>query len=499
MEIQQTNESVLASNGSGGLDGMLLGNMAVAMNFTAETMDTSDGLQYGYRLKNDTYVGALGDILQYRSDVSFNIRFMKYYDTQDIEFLHPIYSDQLCVLSPKSLEIPQWLAIFLCFHPYVWVSFVTIGFVGGYCWYILRQWALRKVRRYRFRLLKGDNAPYSVLSIELWLVLLGASSTHLPRRMVERLLLAAFLIANVIISGTFQGTLTTAFSTKSYYKDINTLSALDKSGLPIGTSSRSLLDIFGNDALSPLYQSLKGKLRILDESARHRAAFRRDMCCIERHSDVHLIINTEFIGTNGLPMLHVIDECPRMYSLAYIVRKGWPFAPLFNAAIYRFIEAGLSKKWYADTEEALIMQKRIQQMMVQSEEPALRKLTMTDMQTSFYIMALGMLISLSASAGYRSVGKRDWCLMNKEKRNPSRINGLEGDNDNDGCGTQSGSVTTDGIYHRTDFSSDVADVLAISRYRIDPIKIRMCSSEERRLEALEELLNEETPYVAATC
>uniref|UniRef100_A0A182NSF8 Ionotropic glutamate receptor C-terminal domain-containing protein n=1 Tax=Anopheles dirus TaxID=7168 RepID=A0A182NSF8_9DIPT len=405
--VRYVQQSVRASNGSGGLDGMLLGNMAVAMNFTAETMDASDGQEYGYRLKNDTYVGSLGDLLQYRTDVSFNIRFMKYYDTQDIEFLHPIYSDQLCVLSPKSLEIPQWLAIFLCFHPYVWALFVIIGFVGGYCWYVLRRWALRKVGRYRQRLMKGDHASCSVLSIELWLVLLGASSTHLPHRMIERLLLSAFLIANVIISGTFQGTLTTAFSTKSYYKDLNTLAALDLSGLPIGTSSRSLLDIFGNHSLSPLYHSLKGKLQILNESARHRAAFQRDVCCIERHSDVHLIINTEYIRPSGLPMLHVIDECPRVYSLAYIVRKGWPFAPLFNAAIFRFVESGLSMKWYADTEDALIMQKRIRQMMEQREESALRKLTMTDMQTSFYIMALGMLASSVVFIVEAFVGRSD--------------------------------------------------------------------------------------------
>lgn len=202
--VPYVRQSALAANGSSGLDGMLLGNLAVALNFTAETMDASDGLEYGYQLANDTFVGSLGDLLEYRTDVSFNVRFMKYYDTNATEFLHPIYSDQLCVLSPKSLEIPQWLAIFLCFHPYVWATFVVIGFAGGYGWYGLRRWALRKVQRYGDQLRRGDRAKCSTLSIELWMVLLGASSTHLPVRAIERLLLLAFLIANVIISGTFQ-------------------------------------------------------------------------------------------------------------------------------------------------------------------------------------------------------------------------------------------------------------------------------------------------------
>ncbi|XP_058116737.1 uncharacterized protein LOC131288540 [Anopheles ziemanni] len=405
--VPYVRQSALAANGSSGLDGMLLGNLAVALNFTAETMDASDGLEYGYRLANDTFVGSLGDLLEYRTDISFNVRFMKYYDTNATEFLQPIYSDQLCVLSPKSLEIPQWLAIFLCFHPYVWATFVVIGFAGGYGWYGLRRWALRKVQRYGDHLRRGDRAKCTTLSIELWMVLLGASSTHLPVRAIERLLLLAFLVANVIISGTFQGTLTTAFSTKSYYKDINTLEMLDRSGFPIGTSSRSLLDIFGNDTSSALYRSLKGKLQILNDSARHQAAFQRNICCIERRSDVHLIINTEYIRADGQPMLHVIEECPRVYSLAYIVRKGWPFAPLFNDAILRFVESGLCMKWYGDTEDALTLRSRLRQMRERQAEQTLRKLTLIDMQTSFYIIVLGVAVSLVVFVFEVFVGKGD--------------------------------------------------------------------------------------------
>ncbi|XP_058055928.1 uncharacterized protein LOC131207334 [Anopheles bellator] len=396
---------IKASNGRAGLDGMLMGNLAMALNFSARTMDDTDGMEYGYRQPNGTLVGSLGDLVYHRSDVSFNIRFMKDYDTHEIEFLHPIYTDQLCILAPKSLEIPQWVAIFLCFHPLVWGTFVVVGFAGGYLWYGLRRWALRKVRRYRVREMRGDPVPYSTLAIELWLVLLGASSVHLPVRVIERVLLAAFLVANVIISGTFQGTLTTAFSTVTFYQDIDTLEALDRSGLPIGTSSRSLRDIFGNDSASPLYRSLTGKLQILNMSARNRAAFQRDICSIERRSDVSLIINTEYIRPNGQPMLHVVQECPRVYSLAYIVRRGWSLAPLFNDAIYRFVEAGLCRKWYDDTEYALTVHQRIQSAIERPDEDPLRKLTMVDMQTSFYIATFGVLVSVAIFAIELFLGK----------------------------------------------------------------------------------------------
>lgn len=51
-------------------------------------------------------------------------------------------------------------------------------------------------------------------------------------------MLTACLLANLIIIGTFQGTLTTSFSTVTYLKDINTLEQLDASGLPTIVGSK---------------------------------------------------------------------------------------------------------------------------------------------------------------------------------------------------------------------------------------------------------------------
>lgn len=74
--------------------------------------------------------------------------------------------------------------------------------------------------------------------IEMWNIMFAAPSFHLPLRNVERIMMTSCLLANLIITGTFQGTLTTSFSTVTYYKDINTLQELDATGLPINVGSR---------------------------------------------------------------------------------------------------------------------------------------------------------------------------------------------------------------------------------------------------------------------
>ena len=76
--------------------------------------------------------------------------------------------------------------------------------------------------------------------IEMWNIMLAAPSIHLPVQTVERVFMIFCLLANLNILGIFQGTLTTSFSTVTYYKDYNTLQELDDSGLPIYVGSRSV-------------------------------------------------------------------------------------------------------------------------------------------------------------------------------------------------------------------------------------------------------------------
>lgn len=90
----------------------------------------------------------------------------------------------------------------------------------------------------------------------------------------------------------YKGSLTTSYSTTTYYKDIDTLEELDKSGLPIGTTSASLKDIFGEGG-TPVLRSLISKFKLFTGKVKptiDRTAEDRDICCIEREADINVII-----------------------------------------------------------------------------------------------------------------------------------------------------------------------------------------------------------------
>lgn len=89
-----------------------------------------------------------------------------------------------------------------------------------------------------------------------------------------------------------QGSLTKAFSTPLYEKNIDTLSDLDKSNLPIVASASALRNLFGKTD-SQLIRSLQLKSHPpvnKNISTIEMAAFNRNICGVERYSDVNLII-----------------------------------------------------------------------------------------------------------------------------------------------------------------------------------------------------------------
>lgn len=161
--------------------------------------------------------------------------------------------------------------------------------------------------------------------------------------------------------------------------------------------SQSYLNLFGNgpEVYSKTLLSLSKKSFLDDDSEEklHRTAYRRDVCSIERFSDVDIIIKTKYLDDDGSPLLNVIKECPRHFFLTYITRKGWPFLPKFNQMIARFAEAGLVRFWYDATKEAFIRNRYIENAKIHYVDSR-KPFTLQDIQTSFYVLIFGHSIAM---------------------------------------------------------------------------------------------------------
>lgn len=57
--------------------------------------------------------------------------------------MSPVAFDKFCIIVPKAMKIPDWMAVFKGFNVYVWCVIVIGNSFYGYFWYLLKQWTLR--------------------------------------------------------------------------------------------------------------------------------------------------------------------------------------------------------------------------------------------------------------------------------------------------------------------------------------------------------------------
>lgn len=181
-----------------GLDSVVFLNLAKDLNLTTSIVMSSKD-RYGFKdEETHIFMGSSGDILYHQADINMNSRFIKFYDSYELDFVHPILTDQVCVVVPKSLEIPQWRALFGCFKPNVWIIFALINISCGFVWYGIKLFC--KYFIMPNRLLRG----FEQIQYNMFLIMTSGPVSYLGSNAAEQVFIAGCLAFNVVISGTFQ-------------------------------------------------------------------------------------------------------------------------------------------------------------------------------------------------------------------------------------------------------------------------------------------------------
>lgn len=202
----------MKTSGYGGIDGLLLANLAENMKFTILTIEPGWEETYGHKLGNGTFIGSLGDVLYGYADAAFNGRFLQLYGTKDIEYMLPVLGDKVCLVAPAAEKIPQWKEIFLCFDLSVWISLIIITLITSLVFIFVKLWQdihqMNIIRESMFysdykRYVVEEKSKFHLMFWTTWKVMIGVS-TQMPRLNVERLLIGSCLLANVIVMGSFE-------------------------------------------------------------------------------------------------------------------------------------------------------------------------------------------------------------------------------------------------------------------------------------------------------
>lgn len=106
----------------------------------------------------------------------------------------------------------------------------------------------------------------------------------------------------------------------------------------------------------------------------------------------------------------MVDECPRSYSLAYILPRKSAFASRINQLILRTAQGGFFSKWYKDMARNTTLstrQSRLDQIAIANQSKH-KKFSLEDLIMGFYVIIIGNAISgvvLIFEIGYYRVKK----------------------------------------------------------------------------------------------
>lgn len=277
--------------------------------------------------------GSIGEIVYGRADIAFNGVFIKHYHSEDIQFTTPVHFDQVCFVVPKALTKPKWKTVFLTFDLSIWIS------VWFSYWIVLVVWfVIRRTQEAHFDKL--------LLSVNLYRIFLMMPINRIRSTLSERIIVLSSVLFAFVVASSFQGSMIKFLTYETYEQDMSQIAELAESNLPIMTASLNLKELFETDE-NPIMSKLLTKFlwRENNSDILGQISQKRNAAAIGRKSDMEEKIAASYVKNNQI-LLHIVEECPRSYHIAYLVPKMSPYIAVFNDVINYFIEAGITNSWF---------------------------------------------------------------------------------------------------------------------------------------------------------
>lgn len=367
-----------------GTDGYLTELMIEKMNATLQLLPPTDGFDIGEFLPNGSVTGSLAQILNEEVDISFNTRFLRlkqFYGKAQITFTNG--RDDICFLVAKAGYASNVYNIFRSFSAPVWLMVVSSLFIASFSFAILYK-------------MQNESRPLQHTFFNFFSWNLAQPIIHLPENWATKILIAFWVVYALLITSSYEGNLTSNLVLRPTLADINTIKQLQTSNLEIMTFGRyvDLLLTFFNQ--STAYTGFEKRIRSVSSSAqlaKHIQAHEFQFAYANKqHINKFLSMRKENFRY-GRPMFHNVPECPVPFLVAYVLRIGSPYLARINSILRRAQENGMIGYWDLEAEET---SHRSKSSLGSGGGPV--PLTLDHMQSAFYILGFGLVISLTVLA-----------------------------------------------------------------------------------------------------
>lgn len=190
-----------------------------------------------------------------------------------------------------------------------------------------------------------------------------------------------------LINSSYECNLTSNLVLRPTLPEINTIRQLEQSSYQILTFDRyvDLLQNFLNQ--TGTYNKLKKRIRGISVEELYKRIERNDVkyAYANKYHINQYLSKSKNQTINGIPVFNHMVECPVPYLVAYAVYYGSPYLYRINIILRRIQESGLISYWDQKAEELSGRPK--------GGDGGPVRLTVEHVLSSFYLLALGLVIS----------------------------------------------------------------------------------------------------------
>lgn len=384
VKIIKTDNKTILRGYDGGFGGMIMKRM----NATFKVIQPIDDANLGELFANGSANGIFALLQTNSVDMSFNARF---YRMQHFRFaIEPtvtIGRDNLCILVPRSGLSLNLDNIFDTFEWPIWISIIAA----------LPIYALFFQLYHRNRRSFGTSHSLSHTCLRLFGWNLNQPYMSTPKTTLAKLLIGLWITYSAVITNWYNSNLTSYLMTKPRLPDIETLRELEQSNYHILTAERytKLINEFvikTND-----YENLWGRIHFEPHEHIYKRILSNDLSYA--YADKEHVIRYLMLAGRLFETFSQMKECPVPFINVYAMSYGSPYKGRVNWIMSQAIDYGIVDHWLNLGLHRDKLNQFGHHSRHKSHTTSHDSISMSHLQSAFYILLLGCIVSFLVFLG----------------------------------------------------------------------------------------------------
>lgn len=212
-----------------GICGETIAAIKKAINCSIQLIPPLDDQEYGFVGNNGTYLGSLGEIEYGRVDVAANVRLVAdFSESKNLLFIHPLYDLKYCFLVPYGYYEVNFEVL-----PHKFIDhYAFIIFIISIASLIIVEYVIQRIPSANKN--KNNHSDTLVeVTLRFFSLYCNVSTRLTPTLLQSRMLYGTMLMAVIILTNCFQGSIIERLNQDENSKNIETIQQLIDSDLVI--------------------------------------------------------------------------------------------------------------------------------------------------------------------------------------------------------------------------------------------------------------------------